>query len=269
MKIAFSTLGCPGWSFDEIFATARDLGIQGIEIRGIADTVYAPRCLEFSDENIEKTLSVLKRSGMEIPVLDTASVLGVPQRAEDSMREAKDYIVLASRLGTKYVRVMPSPYAEPSDCDVRLCRSLYTELCEFALDYGVVPLMETNGVFAESSVLAKFLDSIPLENKGALWDVHHPYRFFREVPFITVGTLGDRIKHTHLKDSVMVNGKVSYRMMGYGDVPLKSVLKELGRIGYKGYLSLEWLKRWNPELQEPGIVFAHFVSYMDYLASQI
>ena len=67
----------------------------------------------------------------------------------------------------------------------------------------------------------------------------------------------------------MVNGKVSYRMMGYGDVPLKSVLKELGRIGYKGYLSLEWLKRWNPELQEPGIVFAHFVSYMDYLASQI
>ena len=78
MKLAFSTLGCPGWSFDEIFVTARDLGIQGIEIRGIADTVYAPRCPEFSDENIEKTLSVLKRSGMEIPVLDTASVHGVP-----------------------------------------------------------------------------------------------------------------------------------------------------------------------------------------------
>ena len=35
MKTAFSTLGCPGWSWDEIFATAKDLGLDGIEVRGV------------------------------------------------------------------------------------------------------------------------------------------------------------------------------------------------------------------------------------------
>jgi len=36
MKIGFSTLGCPDWTLSEILATAKDLGYNGVEIRGIA-----------------------------------------------------------------------------------------------------------------------------------------------------------------------------------------------------------------------------------------
>ena len=43
MKIAFSTLGCPGWSWDEIFATAKDMGLDGIEIRGVGNEMFAPK----------------------------------------------------------------------------------------------------------------------------------------------------------------------------------------------------------------------------------
>ncbi len=32
MKISFSTLGCPGWSYEDILSTAKDLGFNGIEI---------------------------------------------------------------------------------------------------------------------------------------------------------------------------------------------------------------------------------------------
>ena len=35
--------------------------------------------------------------------------------------------------------------------------------------------------------------------------------------------------------------------------------------GIDGFFSLEWVKRWNPDLQEPGIVFAHYKNYMDSL----
>ena len=42
MKLAFSTLGCPNWQWREIFATAKDLGVDGIEIRGIENEMYAP-----------------------------------------------------------------------------------------------------------------------------------------------------------------------------------------------------------------------------------
>lgn len=54
-----------------------------------------------------------------------------------------------------------------------------------------------------------------------------------------------------------------------GDVPVFDTLKILHEGGYDGYISLEWVKRWCPDLQEPGIVFAHFATYMRYLLNQL
>ena len=45
MKLSLSTLGCPGWSWNEIFATAKDLGMNGIEVRGVAD-VYKRQVID-------------------------------------------------------------------------------------------------------------------------------------------------------------------------------------------------------------------------------
>lgn len=41
MKICFSTLGCPDWSWEEILAAAKDLGYDGIELRGLGNEIYA------------------------------------------------------------------------------------------------------------------------------------------------------------------------------------------------------------------------------------
>jgi len=35
MKLAFSTIGCPEWSWNEIMEAAIDMRIDGIEIRGV------------------------------------------------------------------------------------------------------------------------------------------------------------------------------------------------------------------------------------------
>ena len=42
MKLAFSTIGCPNWSYDEVVSTASDLGYDGFEVRGIGGEIYAP-----------------------------------------------------------------------------------------------------------------------------------------------------------------------------------------------------------------------------------
>ncbi len=102
-----------------------------------------------------------------------------------------------------------------------------------------------------------------------LWDIHHPYRFFNETPEFTFRNIGRYIKNTHVKDSVFKDGKIAYRMMGYGDVPIFDALKTLKGAGYQGFITLEWTKRWNKELQEPGIVFYHYVSYMKYLMEDL
>ena len=38
MKLAFSTLACPEWSWKDIYPMAHDLGYAGIEIRGLGES---------------------------------------------------------------------------------------------------------------------------------------------------------------------------------------------------------------------------------------
>ena len=269
MKLAFTTAGCPGWTFDEIFAAATDLSMDGIEIRGVGDEMYAPDCTCFSPAERGKTMERMKKANMVFPALDSAAALGVPGGSDAAGIEARAYVDLAAVLNTPYVRVMVTPRAEPTPADLDLCLENYRALCAYAVDKGVTPLLETNGVFADSASLATFMDKVGCDNVGVLWDVHHPFRYFGESPEKTVANVGKYIRHIHVKDSVLKDGMLQYRMMGYGDVPILDAMKALNAIGYEGMISLEWLKRWNPDLQEPGIVFAHYKNYMDFIFTQL
>lgn len=268
MKLAFSTIGCPGWSWDEIFATAKDLGLDGIEIRGIENEMNAPAIRNFNSEQMKATMERVRKAGMQISMLTSGACLGVAQ-AEQNMEEARQYIDLAHRLEVPFVRVLCIVTPEPGPCDLEQAKDLYTQLCAYAKGKGVQVLIETNGPLADSRRLAQFLEGADVETAGVLWDIHHPYRFFGETPQETYRNIGKWVRYTHVKDSVRSDGKVVYRMMGYGDVPVFDTLKVLSDNGYDGFVSLEWVKRWCPELQEPGIVFSHFVSYMNFLMNQL
>ena len=269
MKLAFSTLGCPNWQWREIFAAAKDLGVDGIEIRGIENEMYAPKIRIFDESNWPATRKQLEDAGLRLTQLTSGATLGMPDSPEAGRREAMDYIDAASRLGVPYIRVMISPQPQPEPVDLEAARKLYLELCDYAKPRGVRVLAETNGVLADSRVMREFVSDADPESSGVLWDIHHPYRFFGESPEYTFRHIGPYVRNTHVKDSVYKDGKLSYRMMGYGDVPVFDALKVLKAADYQGFITLEWVKRWNQELQEPGIVFYHYVSYMQYLMEQI
>lgn len=269
MKLAFSTLGCPDWSFDEIFAAAKDLGFDGIEIRGVENELYAPAVKAFSGAALAKTLERLKGARISVPILTSGACIGGEQEEHSAFSEIAAYMDLAGSLGTSFVRVMVSAKPQQEPCDLALAARLYEKACRRGEQAGVTPLLETNGFFCDTAGLRKFMDRIPSENKGVLWDVHHPYRFHGEKPEQTASNLEGLIRHVHLKDSVLQDGKVSYRMMGSGDIPVSEALSSLKKMGYDGHLSLEWVKRWYPELQEAGIVFAHYVNYMNSRMKQL
>lgn len=272
MKVAFSTLGCPDWSFSEIFSTAKDLNFDGIEIRGVANEVYVPKAKRFLPEKIAGTIDKLKAGNIEIPILTSGIAVGEllnDEQCEKAMNEVKEYIDLAQKLSCKYVRIMISGKPQPEAVDIDVASLMYNKMCEYGEDKGVTPLMETNGILGSSDACVEFMNEIKSPNKGVLWDVHHPFRFFSETPEKTARVLGDYIKHVHVKDSIVKDDKIIYRMMGYGDVPIFDALKELKARNYDGYVSLEWVKRWNPELEEPGIVFAHFMSYITFALGRL
>ena len=264
MKISFSTLGCPRWSFKEIMATAVDLGYQGIEVRGIGKDISVPSAPDFSQDNLPHTLEELKRMNLAIPCLDSDCCIHLRENEKTVDAEIAAYVTLAQKLGTPYVRIMATaPVPQPvGTVDESYVRDRAVALGEMAKAHGVKLLIETHGIWSDSEKLARLLSLISSPNIGALWDVHHPYRFMGEKPQTTVDNLNPWIWHTHLKDSLKTTDGYHYVMPGFGDVPLEEVVHVLSAKGYEGYYSLEWVKRWDTTLEEPGIVFAHFANFM-------
>ncbi len=270
MKLSFSTLTCPDWRFSEIISTAADLGYAGVEIRGVADQMYAPHISAFSDKRLAGTMETLSRTGVEIPLLTGGAYLLDNPDLAVAEQEVRDYVLLAEKMGIPYVRLLlektPDPVMNPTPEQMRAAAETFAALCDFAAPHGVTLLTETNGVLGNTFVARDFLDSVNRPNTGIIWDVHHPYRFWGESPAKSVLHLGKYIKHVHLKDSVKgTNGKVTYMLTGYGDLPFEEILACLADIGYDGYLSYEWVKRWSPELAEPGVALFSYISYLKSL----
>ncbi len=263
MKLAFSTLGCPDFAWTDIYSCAKDFGFDGIEIRGLGEDIYAVKARPFTDGQIDKTIATLERLGLQIPCLASGCCLKFADKLEEAKTEIGEYIELAKKLGTHYIRVLADLDAAPTGeiDDAAMLRTIL-EIAPLAKDTGVMLLIETNGVYSDTKRLRKLLDAVNLPYVAALWDVHHPYRFMGEAPAETVANLGDYIKHVHVKDSVMVDGKVNYRLMGEGDLPITDMLLALRSIAYEGFISLEWVKRWAKDIADCGIVFPHFANYM-------
>ena len=270
MKLSFSTLACPGYSFSEIYSMAKDLGFDSIELRGVGVRDGMPNfdiaeglTQAFGPERLEKTLRVLENTGLGISCVSCGCALRDRENAEDNLREVKIYIDACARIGCPYLRVLGDPGAAPTDGgDDEAVYAALAALAGYAAEKGVTLLVETNGVYSDTARLAKLLTRVANDSVAALWDVHHTFRYNGEQPETTVQNLGIYIKHVHIKDSVLRDGKISYCLMGEGDIPAEETVLALKSIDFSGCISLEWVKRWMPSLSDAGIVFPQFVDYM-------
>jgi fatty-acyl-CoA synthase len=263
MKIAFSTLGCPDFNWSDIYSMAKDFGFDGIEIRGLGDDIFAVKAQPFTAEELPETVKKLSKLHLEIPCISSGCCLKCKEEAEQNHHEIEQYIKLAKKLGTPYIRVLadrdPKPDGEVDDAAVL---EALRRLIPMAEENGVTLLIETNGVYSDTARLRNLLEHTASDAVAALWDMHHPYRFAGESPEKTVQNLGAYIKHVHVKDSVVDDGKIRYCMMGEGDLPIDSMMLALRSINYEGYVSLEWVKRWAPDLSDAGVVFPQFADFM-------
>ena len=98
----------------------------------------------------------------------------------------------------------------------------------------------------------------------------------------TYKTFGNRVRHTHWKDSVpsrstdnsrdvraaaaeahaLMGGHqhADYVLFGGGDFPILECLSLLHEGGYDGWYSYEWEKMWHPELEAPELALRLFPS---------
>lgn len=267
MKIAFSTVGCPEWSWTDVYIMAKDLGFNGIELRGLENELNLLRTRPFNEVKAEETADKLKKMNLSISCLASSCFLGGTDDEDEALKEGFEYIELASKINCKYIRILGDKNPAPKETidDERVIR-LLGKLLPKAEEKDVYLLVETSGVYSDTKRLSKIIQAVNNPHVAVLWDIHHPYRFMNEPPEETYKNIGKYLKYVHIKDSVMDNGSVQYKILGDGDIPVTEILDLLRTSGYDDYVSLEWVKRWNKTLTDAAVVFPAFANFMsDYL----
>ncbi len=260
MKLCFSTLACPEWDFMKIVSTAKKLGFSAIEISGLQGELYAPDIWQKDAEKTLATRRYLRSVRLNVACLSSHCYL---HEGHQYLEEAKEYIDLAHALKVPYVRLLGDRNPEPGErVDTEIAKQFLKALDEYAAGKNVTPLLETNGIYANSLLMKNLFTECGLKNCGVLWDIQHPYLYYQEDPAYTVSNLKDYIRFVHVKDSVISNNQVVYKPVGEGKLPINACIKALMETGYKGYFSLEWVKWWHPELPEPEAILAGYQQYM-------
>ena len=92
-----------------MIATAKDLNLDAIEIRGIEKEVFAPFAKPFQEQNIDRTMSYLKETGLDISLLATGACVGVSSHIESAFGEA---MVVITSYSIHYTKLYESWLSE-------------------------------------------------------------------------------------------------------------------------------------------------------------
>ncbi len=260
MKTSFTTLGSPEWGWEKTLEQAKAMGFDGIELRGVEGEMDLPKAAPFVPEKLAATKERLADMNLAICCLGTSCRFDTEEQVAENIDLGRRHIDLAAELGSPFIRVfgdrIPSPDLRSKIVD-QVAGAL-VQLAEYAKGTGVTVLQETHGDFSRSQDILEVMELVNRSEVRILWDIHHPYRFFGEEPQDTWDRIGRFVAHTHWKDSVGTKDSFRYCRLGEGSVPIHTFLKLLKDSGYDGWLSLEWEKKWHPELEEPEHVYPHY-----------
>jgi sugar phosphate isomerase/epimerase len=266
--LSFSTLGCPDWTFPQIVQFATQHGYKGLEFRGIQRELYLPKCKEFSSpENIAASRRLMRDNNLKFINLGSSAAMHHSNAAErqKNLDEAKRFIDLAAQLQCPYIRVFPNdfPKDEAKEATIdRIVKGLQ-EVGDYAKGTPVTVLMETHGQVVWSKDLAHILTATDRRNVGLIWDIVNMWVVTKEAPATVYGDLKKFIKHVHIKDLNVVDGKLHYTLVGKGEAPTFEGIDVLRNDGYNGYYSFEWEKLWHPEIAEPELALADYSKTMN------
>jgi sugar phosphate isomerase/epimerase len=270
--IAFSTLGCPNWTWKTILENADSYGYAALELRGIAGEMDLPKVPEFVGTRLAEAKRDLAAAGLEVAGLGASARMHEkdPVVRAAQFDEGRRFIDLAQAMGVKYVRMFGDrfPEGEPREEVMKRVIEGFRAMAAYGRSAGVTVLIESHGDFTRSVDLESILTSVASPQFALLWDAHHSFVAAKEQPADTFAKIGTWTRHTHLKDSRPEGADRRYVLLGAGEVPVKEQVRVLAAAGYKGLYGFEWEKKWHPEIEEPEVAFPHYAKTMaEYLSA--
>ena len=272
MRLAFSTLACPAWKWEQAVECARSLGYEGIEWRLIDGATASAALPPATCRQIRAAMTEAK---IESCALDSGIQFALPPGDERRavIAEATGMLPLAKELGADLLRVFIGKYpAEvPGDRAVGWVVEGLSEILPAAEKHGVRVALEVhsfegrgknvNGE-SDSFLCRKVATAIASRWLGILWDVGNPYDEGEPLAE-TWANVKDHLLSLHMKDMKRLpDGTWKYVLNGEGDIDLAGIMTMLRSVRFDGWLSYEWEKKWHPELAEPEVALPHYVRAM-------
>ena len=288
LKICFSTLACPDWTWHEVLNYGSQFGFDGVEIRPLSRETDLLKIDDLQASRWPVRRRELADSGFRLAGLASSVRFDSPDAGERAAQVeiGRRYIDLCAALGGSFIRVfgdvLPANDDSARPAVMRQIADGLVALGDAAASAGIQILLETHGDFSASPPCVEVMQLANHPHVGLVWDTHHPWRFHGEPLAETWQRLRPWTRHTHWKDSVALPTRpatqetteaaraASQLMAGHqhadyvlfrgGEFPAIECMRLLLAGGYSGWHSLEWEKMWHPELMGPEIALPLFPS---------
>jgi sugar phosphate isomerase/epimerase len=269
MKLSFATLGCPAWNLEQIAERAHAMGFDGVELRGVAGEHLGP---DETPNERRRIRELFASNGIAIAAIMGYSrfTMTDPRQRADNQAVFAKFIETARDIGCPTIRFFGGAQeGTDREANIRRVAESLKPLAEQAARAGVRLALETHDDWCRGANVRAVLDSVANPALGVCWDVANS--FFVEPPAATYNAIKDRICHVHFKDARQnADGQGHHSCLpGNGEVDLRQALRLLHAGNYRGYLSFEWEKKWEPQLEEPEKAFPYYIRYTTALMHEL
>jgi sugar phosphate isomerase/epimerase len=262
LKFTLNTLGAPAWTLEETAKNARAYGYAGVDLRLLDGEVIS---LDSVRANRQRIRNVFRVDELPVATLATSVRLATrePQIRQATLDEGHAWIDLAADLQVPVIRFFAA--RNPPELDLEASIQAVGEMLALLADHArqaeVKIGVETHDEFASARTVAKALGFAPADSTGAVWDMWHTTRA-SESPAECLQLLNGRIINVHLKDARRAADAWQLVLLGEGDIPVREGLRSLSESGYAGTISVEWEKKWHPEIAEPEVAFPQYMQVL-------
>jgi sugar phosphate isomerase/epimerase len=259
LKFTLNTLGAPAWTLEETAKNARAYGYAGVDLRLIDGDVISLDSVRANRERIKELFPV-----DELPVATLATSVRLATREaqirQATLDEGNAWIDVAAELQVPVIRFFAARNPPEMDLEssIEVVGEMLALLSERARQHTVKIGVETHDEFASAQTVARALALAPSDITGAVWDMWHTSRA-GESTAECMELLRGRVINVHLKDARRTADGWQLCLLGEGDIPVRDGLKDLQKFGYEGSISVEWEKKWHPEIADPEIAFPQYM----------
>lgn len=258
MKIAFRThdLGVEG--IDNAIDKLHDCGIGAVQLvvyKFMDEVPYKPSAL--TAETAEKIGKALKEGGVSVPLIGAYfnPVHSNKQKVADCKQVFKDYLKYSSLLGCNIVGSETGSFNDDKWTYNPLNRTedalntvieTFTELADYAKSVGAYIGMEgaAGHVCWNVATLKRAVDGVNRDNVKVIFDIYNYLDETNHSEYLSIleeglKTFAGKIVVFHLKDYIMVDGKVKQVAPGKGLFDYPEILKRIKAYDKNAVIVLE------------------------------